>query len=395
MASATVVLDNGAYCAKIGTAEDSEPKLVPNCVVKAKNVRNRVFIGDQVEECKDLSGLYYLLPFQKGYLVNWEIERQVWDHMFGKDGLQVDFGDTNLVVTEPYFNFSAIRESFYEVLFEEYQFKSVFSANPSFLCQYKNSKLYPEDALCTLVIDSGYSFTYIVPYHKENIVREGMKRINIGGKVLTNHLKEVISYRQLMVMDETYVINQLKEDVCYVADDFYKHMEIAKHRGKENTVCQEYVLPDYTQVKRGHVRSENQPITGSEQIIRMNNERFAIPEALFHPSDVGVQEMGIAESVVHAISCTPEKMHAHLYKNIVLSGGNCVLPGFENRIYSEIRSMAPSMFDVKIRKSKNPVTLPWEGGVEIAKDPTFSERVISQAQYNEGGLAYCMEHFTV
>ena len=40
-------------------------RCVPNCVIKAKSVRNRVFIGDQIDDCKDLSGLYYLLPFQK------------------------------------------------------------------------------------------------------------------------------------------------------------------------------------------------------------------------------------------------------------------------------------------------------------------------------------------
>jgi actin-related protein 6 len=29
-------------------------------------------------------------------------------------------------------------------------------------------------------------------------------------------------------MDETYVINQLKEDVCYVSQNFMKDMEIAR-----------------------------------------------------------------------------------------------------------------------------------------------------------------------
>lgn len=77
-------------------------------------------------------------------------------------------------------------------------------------------------------------------------------RINVGGKLLTNHLKEIISYRfafsgsdelktnsscfhiifyvsrQLHVMDETYVINQVKEDVCYVSQHFYKDMESAQ-----------------------------------------------------------------------------------------------------------------------------------------------------------------------
>ena len=40
-------------------------RVVPNCVTKAKNVRNRIFVADQIDECKDQSGLYYLLPFQK------------------------------------------------------------------------------------------------------------------------------------------------------------------------------------------------------------------------------------------------------------------------------------------------------------------------------------------
>ena len=40
-------------------------RVVPNCVMKAKNVKTRVFIADQIDDCKDLSGIYYLLPFQK------------------------------------------------------------------------------------------------------------------------------------------------------------------------------------------------------------------------------------------------------------------------------------------------------------------------------------------
>ena len=42
------------------------------------------------------------------------------------------------------------------------------------------------------------------------------------------------------------------------------------------------------------------------QIIRMHNERFAVPEVLFHPSDIGIQEMGVAEALVHSISCCPQ-----------------------------------------------------------------------------------------
>ena len=34
---------------------------------------------------------------------------------------------------------------------------------------------------------------------------------------------------------------------------------------------------------------------------------------LFHPSDIGIQEMGLAETVLHSIGCTPEGKHAHTY----------------------------------------------------------------------------------
>lgn len=42
------------------------------------------------------------------------------------------------------------------------------------------------------------------------------------------------------------------------------------------------------------------------QIVRMNNERFAVPEILFHPSDISIQEKGISEAIVHSISATPK-----------------------------------------------------------------------------------------
>ena len=43
-------------------------------------------------------------------------------------------------------------------------------------------------------------------------------------------------------------------------------------------------------------------------MIRMNNERFSVPELLFHPSDVGIQEMGVSEAVMHSVSLVQEGM---------------------------------------------------------------------------------------
>lgn len=61
--------------------------------------------------------------------MNWDVQRKVWDHLFGKEMFKVDFADTSVIITEPYFNFSSIQESMNEILFEEYQFQSVLRTN--------------------------------------------------------------------------------------------------------------------------------------------------------------------------------------------------------------------------------------------------------------------------
>lgn len=59
---------------------------------------------------------------------------------------------------------------------------------------YNHKKKNP-GTLCCLLVDSGYSFTHIVPYIKGKKLKQGIRRIDVGGKMLTNHLKEIISYR--------------------------------------------------------------------------------------------------------------------------------------------------------------------------------------------------------
>lgn len=347
MSDNAYILDNGAYMAKVGYS-NNKPKLVPNCIMKAKSERRRPFIGDQVEECRDASGLYYILAFQKGFLLNWDTQKTIWDYMFSKDCCSVNFNETPLIVTEPLFNFASIQEGMTEIFFEEYECQSLLRINSTDLCDYNYRKTHG-NPMCSLVVDVGYSFTNIVPYIRGKKHREGIRRIDVGGKVLTNHLKEIISYRQLNVMDETYVINQVKEDTCFVSQDFMKDMEIAKQKPSENTIVREYVLPDYTSIRRGYIKDVNSKEESEQQTLRMNNERFSIPELLFFPSDVGIQQMGISEAVMEVVRASPEETQPHLLANIIVCGGSATFPGFRDRLFKDVRSMAPEHLEVKVK----------------------------------------------
>jgi len=80
----------------------------------------------------------------------------------------------------------------------------------------------------------------------------------------------------------------------------------------------------------------------------MNNERFTVPELLFHPSDIGIPQMGIVEAAIASISSCPEETQPHLFANILVTGGCAFLPGFRERLLQDIRSNAPDDVDVKV-----------------------------------------------
>lgn len=395
---ATLILDNGAYTAKIGYSQE-KVSVIPNCQFRSKTSRMKTFTANQLDEIKDPSGLFYILPFQKGYLVNWDVQRKVWDHLFGKEMFKVDFADTSIIITEPYFNFSSIQESMNEILFEEYQFQSVLRINAGSLSAHHFFDTNPKQ-LCCLVVDTGFSFTHVVPYCRSRKMKDGIRRINVGGKLLTNHLKEIISYRQLHVMDETHVINQVKEDVCYVSQQFYKDMEIAQQKGEENTVMRDYVLPDFSSIKKGFCKPREEMVfsgkyKSGEQILRLANERFAVPEMLFHPSDIGIQEMGIPEAIVHSIQAMPEEMQPHFYQNIVLTGGNALFPGFKERMEAELRSLSPAHLPLSVHTPHDPITFPWEGGKLLAHNPDYDEMVVTRDDFEENGHCVCEEKFDI
>ncbi|CAL8291888.1 unnamed protein product [Boreogadus saida] len=394
----TLVLDNGAYTAKIGYSHQSL-SVVPNCQFRSKTSRLKTFTANQLDEIKDPSGLFYILPFQKGYLVNWDVQRKVWDHLFGKELMKVDFADTSVIVSEPLYNFSSIQESMNEILFEEYQFQSVLRINAGSMSAHHYIQTNPS-VLCCLVVDSGYSFTHITPYCRGRKMKKGICRLNVGGKLLTNHLKEIISYRQLHVMDETHVINQVKEDVCYVAQDFYQDMKTAQLKGEANTVMRDYVLPDFSSIRKGFCKAPEDMLSSGkyktgEQILRLTNERFAVPETLFHPSDIGIQEMGIPEAVVRSISRMPPEIQPHLYQNVVLTGGNCLFPGFRERVQREVRALAPADLPVAVLLPPNPVGYAWEGGKLLADNPDYDEMVVTREEYEENGHFICEEKFDI
>ena len=83
------------------------------------------------------------------------------------------------------------------------------------------------------------------------------------------------------------------------------------------------------------------------QVLALNNERFMVPEVLFQPSDIGLQQIGLPRAIVEAVEATPPDLHPLLYSNVLCTGGCATCPGFQERLYNELKPLVPDDYEVK------------------------------------------------
>ncbi|KAF9564145.1 actin-domain-containing protein [Agrocybe pediades] len=388
MSHPIVILDTGASTVKAGlVGRDLTPKIVPNAVVRSKGDKMTYF-GHEIEQCQDYSSLHYRLPFEKGYLVDWDAQKAVWDGIFSDQVLGVDTSRSSLLITEPYFNLPNIQEVYDQLIFEEYEFVSYHRCTPASVVPYgplfSQPGLAPPD--CMIVVDSGFSFTHVIPMIDGEIIWDAVRRLDVGGKLLTNQLKELVSYRQWNMMDETYIMNLVKESCCFVSTNYKEDIETCRVDLRRNPIVQEYVLPDLATSHTGRVRQKDDIITETDQILVMNNERFTVPELLFHPEDIGLEQGGLPFTVANVISLLPTDLQGMFWANIGIVGGNAKFPGFHERIFSELRALAPADYEVVVHTSEDPITEVYHSAYKFALQSDFAkDHVVTRAEYEEHG----------
>ncbi|CAM9339438.1 unnamed protein product [Scytosiphon promiscuus] len=254
-----------------------------------------------------------------------------------------------------------------------------------------------------IVVDSGFSFTHVLPFYQGRALHKSALRVNVGGKLLTNYLKEVVSYRQWNMMDEFEIMQDVKDSLSFVSLDLDADLRAARVVRPGNPIIREYVLPDRKNVLKGYAREvdwdarmkrRQQEDLGVEdeqqpQILTMGNERFQIPEVLFNPSDIGLRQMGLSEAVATCIERCPAELRPQFYANVLLTGGNCAIPNLRERLYSDLRASAPIHCEVNVILPEEPMYHAWRGGSLFGASPEFGSFAVSKQEYDEFGHTIC------
>ena len=126
---------------------------------------------------------------------------------------------------------------------------------------------------------------------------------------------------------------------------------------------------------------------GDDHVITIGSERFRAPEALFQPSMIGLEAVGIHETTFNSIKICDVDIRKDLYGNIVLSGGTTMYNGLPERMQKEISNLAPSTIKVKVVAPPERKYSVWIGGSILASLSTFQQMWISKQEYDESGPA--------
>ena len=431
-----VVLDNGAGSIKCGLHTDARPLCFQNVSAKSRAEKFTRF-GEDLEQVKDVTGMVLRRPFDRGFLSNSDLQKDIWESIFRKQ-LKIQNPIKNevegLLLTEPVVNLPACQSAVDEIVFEEFGFKSYLACPSPLLAarhhfntlairgsnnsngrttgagshQAEANSLAAQACMAGtgLVLDLGYSFTNAVPIFDNRVVNYGVKRLDFGGKAATNLLREVVSHRSLNVMNEPYVVERMKEETCFISQDSGADLRLAQQSHKaKSPFSLEYVLPDGFTVFRPYIKKDTEEEGGegggggggdpqanlqksrfAPQIVNMNHERFMVPEVYFNPSDVGMNQAGIAELVMQSCESLDPSLTSLLLSNVVVVGGSSLFPGFVERLKKELRRVSPIECEVNVHHCKEGAReYAWHGGKWLVSSGEYKSRAISKQEYEENG----------
>ena len=193
-------------------------RVVPNCAARGKGEKH-AYIADTLLSAHNVLQLSLRRPVdrcanpvftqsfrcitpRRGCVVNWGLQKEVWNRLL-RHVVYANPADTHLLLTEPLLNLPNIQDTMHQVIFEEYGFRSAYCCPSSVLscyqaCSTPGAAATPAArAGAALIVDAGFSSTTAAPFFDGRLLQSGVRRINLGGKLLTNYFKELVSYRLL------------------------------------------------------------------------------------------------------------------------------------------------------------------------------------------------------
>ncbi|KAL5967672.1 actin [Taenia solium] len=273
-------------------------------------------------------------------------------------GLKVESKSAHLLLAVPQKMSDTYRKRLTEVLFEDFDFQSVFYVSQPLLAAYSSGY-----SNC-LVVDSGYSHTGILAVKNLNPLGESERVLPFGGRNIDRYLRH-LSGNKLAAYNEAD-LRHIKVNYCSVASSFPKSSDNAR------TVV---TMPDGNKIAFGE-------------------ELILAPEMLFNPSLGGLADvMPIDQAAIRSALSLEENDAYTVLETVVLAGGNTAFPGTASRMQVGIATRTVPRINKRVIKHRQGIEAVWMGGTIIASTQTYPKICITKEAYKERGSTVAIDRW--
>lgn len=388
-----IVIDNGSGTLKAGFSGEDKPKAFGSAIVGRPKYQRimagslgdstkwrtpeEVLVGDAAQRNRGLLKLNY--PIEHGVVTNWDDMERLWHHTYTHD-LKAVPEQHPVLITEAPHNPRANRDKMCEVFFDQFNVPSMYVSVQATL------SLYASGRTTGVVVDIGDGVSHIVPVYEGFSLPLSIKRMDIAGRDITDHLALLVRRASGVVLQsssEREIARLIKEQCCFVSKDVARDEQLYSPAlvGEDSDLHSSYTLPD------GHK-------------LQLGAEQFRAPEIIFNPQLIGEESPGIHQLTALAIGKTDLDLRPTLYQNIVLSGGTTLVRHIGERLLNELKNdqqrlgrslWTPSTGSVPYdTKMKVKIYAPperkyttWIGGSILAGLSTFKRMWVTAQEYAE------------
>ena len=277
-----------------------------------------------------------------------------------------------------------------EILLEGAGVGGVYLANKTVLSMYGGGRT---TGIC---VDSGEDMTYIVPCWEGTPLPNATLILKLGGKHITDRLLAQLANGKYSFPDDTFLLwkrpgkkNKSNNKFCVAS-----RRDIVQE-AKERFCCfseRPIMEGDSAFFKLEDEQTLRLP---DGNMVVVGEESMTAPELMFQPSIIKKKYVGLHELVMEAVGRCEEKLRPRLLSNIVLSGGNSLIPGMDKRLAKELSQILPQDMTVRVQAQPGRELFTWMGGAHLTKLDSFQRLWLTKTDYMEVGATLDVQEDTV